>query len=129
MNFWGLVCNAIDSLSTPEDEARHHELMVEYGIEEPTPAEQRQMEWEDTHNYLDHTPTEKDVWYDGEYTGYYQFYKIDRNGQRWYEPEVHSFYAGFHGTVEDTDIAVEGEVVVDELYGLYELLKGLDDEH
>lgn len=127
MNFWGWVCNAIDSLSSIEDAARHHELMVEYGIEEeptPTPA----MEWEDTLNYLDHMPVEKDVWYDGEFTGYYQFYKTDHNGRRWYEPEVHSFYTGYQGRVEPDEV-VYGELVADELYQIYELLKGTEDEY
>lgn len=128
MNFWGWVCNTIDSLSTPEDDARHHELMVEYGIEEPTAAEKRQEEWEDHLNYLHHMPLERDVWYDGEFTGYYQFYKIDHNGQRWYRPEVYSFYTGYQGRVEPDDV-VYGEVVVDEIYQLYGLLKGTEDEH
>lgn len=128
MNFWGWVCNAIDSLSTPEDDARHHELMVEYGIEEPTLAEKKQDEWEDTQNYLDHMPIEKDVWYDGEFTGYYQFYRTDQYGRRWVESGVYPFYTGYQGRVEPDDV-VYGELVVEELYKLYELSQGKEDEH
>lgn len=128
MNFWGWVCDAIDSLSTPEDFSKHHELMVECGIEEPTPAEKRQDEWEDTRNYLDHMPIEKDVWYDGEFTGHYQFYRTDHNGHRWYEPKVYSFYSGYQSRVEPDEV-VYGEVVVEELYQLYELLQGTNDKY
>lgn len=122
MDFWGWICDAL-ALS-PEEEARHHELMVEYGIEEPTPDEYRQMEWEDTLNYIDHMPYEKDVWYDGQFTGYYQFYRVDQKGHRHYDPEIYSFYSGYTGPiVQDLVPVVIGEVV-EEHIPVYMRLQG-----
>lgn len=122
MNVWSVICDLF-ALS-PEQEIEYHNMCVEYGYEEPTPAEQAQMDREDVIAYLDHMPIETDVWYDGEYTGYYQYYKTDRQGHRHNMSGIYSFYAGHTGE-QPTDIVqtYEGEIV-EEYKPVYMRLQG-----
>lgn len=121
MDFWGWICDVL-ALS-PEEEVRHHELMIECEVEEPTPTEKIQGEWEDVLNFIDHMPYQKDIWYDGEFTGYYQFYRIDQYGRKHYDNEIYSFYAGYTGEAPDLVPVVIGEVV-EEHIPVYKRLQG-----
>lgn len=121
MNIWSVLCDWI-SLS-PEQEIEYHNMCVEYGYIDPTPAEQAQMDWEDMFVYLDHMPVETEVWYDGEYTGYYQYYKTDHAGNRHYEPRTYSFYAGHTGEYSTYIQTYDGEVV-DDYKPVYMRLQG-----
>lgn len=113
MNFWGFVCDLF--ALTPEQEEEYYRMEVEYGFAEPTPLDD---------NYLDHMPTEKDVWYNGEFTGYYQYYKTDRNGHKHYEPEIYSFYSGYTGQIVGELVPIVVGEVVDEYLPIYMRLQG-----
>lgn len=116
MDFWGWVCDLFTL--TPEQESEYRAIQVEHGY-----ADDTAQEWEDTSNYLSHMPYQKDVWYDGEFTGYYQFYRIDQYGRKHYNAEIYSFYAGHTGEVPDLIPVVIGEVV-EEHIPVYMRLQG-----
>lgn len=115
MNFWGFVCDLF--ALTPEQEEEYHRMEVEYGFTEPAPLD-------DVTEYLEHMPVEKDVWYDGEFTGYYQYYRTDRNGYRHYEPEIYSFYSGYTGQIVGELVPVVVGEVVEEYIPVYMRLQG-----
>jgi hypothetical protein len=102
MNLWSVISDVF--ALTPEQELEYHNWCVEEGYTDPTPAEAARMEWEDTQNYLDWMPIERDVWYDGEFTGYYRYYRTDQQGHRHYEDKIYSFYAGHSGESPSYDI-------------------------
>lgn len=116
MNFWGWVCDLF--ALTPEQEMEYYAMQVRDGYID-VPAQ----EWDDVENYLAHSPHHKDVWYDGQFTGYYQLYKIDQYGRKHYEGEITSFYAGHTGEVPDLVPVVIGEVV-EEYIPVYKRLQG-----
>jgi len=99
---------------TPEQEAEHHQLMVDYGIEPMTPAEEAQYQAEEDANYVAHLngyeSVHRESWYskDG-MTLHWQETVIDQHGHE-HVVASGSHYVGFSGwggTVEE----IQGEAV------------------
>lgn len=82
MNIWSLICNAL--ALTPEQEAHHHQLELDYGIVEPTAAERAQMEREDTRTYVKAMAPNamRDAWFDEYGKLHWRTYVIDQNGRQ-----------------------------------------------
>jgi hypothetical protein len=121
MNIWSIICDALSL--TPAQEAEYHQLELEYGVVEPTSAEQRIMDTEDANAYMEHAPIERDVWYDDLY-GHWTIYKTDQQGHR-HILDSGTFYAGYTGEVKQEIVpVVMGEVVDETLLPVYMRMQG-----
>ena len=105
---------------SPAEEQRHHEIMVEYGLEEPTAAERRSDEAEETAAYIDHIKslggTMRESWIqtsDG--LMHWQEYVIDQHGKKHITSEG-SHYCGYVEGQTTVIPVIDGIVVDDEAY-------------
>lgn len=115
------ILSAISSLFalSPEQEARHHDLMVEYGIEDLSPAERRAEDAAENDRYIEHIKSMggamRTSWIDTkDGLMHWQEYVIDRHGKKHIVDEG-SHYCGYvEGQI--TIVPVIDGVVVDDAY-------------
>jgi hypothetical protein len=116
MGIFSFISNLLSL--TPAEEARHHELMVEMGIEDLTAEEKRWTEQEEIENYVDHIAgmgTWRSTWFTGDnnlgYTLHWKESVFDQNDRE------HVVCSGSHfvGYIADFAFNQDSDVIFGEL--------------